>query len=147
MKKIQDVIRHLPIPYEKLKIQKCLKMLIKGLPIRYQNNISYYYLKRKTFYIAIKHPALAFELYQKVSEIRVMLKLIQKKTGKCQSIEIEKIKTFIAEENRDNSKKENSTFLSFKQQAKGDFENRAKNKSVYEKFEEIRKIVKKGREK
>ena len=141
MKNIKEILNHLPVPYDKIKIQKCLKLLTQGLPIHYKNNILYMYLKGETLYFVTKHQAINFELYQKLNDIKMMLRLIQNKMDRCHSIKISNIKAFTTYAKKTTPKKiDNLKF--YKKQLKGDFKNLAKNKKIYEAFEEIREIIK-----
>jgi len=142
MKNIKTILKHLKLPYnDKIKTQRCLKLLIKGLPIHIVNNINYMYLKGETLYFTTKHQAINFELYQKLSDIKTMLRFIQNKMNKCNSIKISNIKTFTTYTKKQTPKKQ--TNLKFYiQKSNGNFKNLAKNKKIYETFEEIRKIVK-----
>jgi len=142
MKNIKDILKHLPIPYDKIKIQKCLKLLINGLPIHYKNNILYMYLKGETLYFVTKHQAINFELYQKLSDIKLMLTLIQKKTGKCKSIKISNIKAFTTYTKKEKTSILHTDIKFYLKIKKGNFINKANNKYVYKRFEEIRKIIK-----
>ncbi len=141
MKNIKEILNHLPVPYDKIKIQKCLKLLIKGLPIHYKNNILYMYLKGETLYFVTKHQAINFELYQKLSDIKMMLRLIQNKMNRCKSIKISNIKTFTTYTKKETPKKQPDLKFYLKKR-EGNFTNKAKNKKIYETFEEIRKILK-----
>jgi hypothetical protein len=143
MKNIKEILKHLPLPYDKIKTQKCLKLLIKGLPIHYQNNILYMYLKGETLYFVTKHQAINFELYQKLNDIKTMLRFIQNKTNKCKSISISNIKAYTTYIKKQSTPtKIDSTIKFYIKEKNGDFENKAKNKKIYEAFEEIRKIIK-----
>jgi len=143
MKNIKEILKHLPLPYDKIKTQKCLKLLIQGLPVQYKNNILYMYLKGETLYFVTKHQAINFELYQKLNDIKTMLRFIQNKTNKCLSIKISNIKAFTTYTKKQPTYKPLSTDLKFYIKEKnGDFKNLAKNKKIYEVFEEIREIIK-----
>ena len=143
MKNIKTILKHLHLPYDdKIKIQRCLKLITKGLPIHITNNIQYMYLKGSTLYFVTKHQAINFELYQKLNDIKSMLRFIQNKMGKCNSVKIETIKTFtryVKKEAVPTKIYEDVKF--YIQNPKGDFKNLAKNKKIYNTFEEIRKII------
>jgi len=143
MKNIKEILKHLPLPYDKIKIQKCLKLLINGLPIHYKNNILYMYLKGETLYFVTKHQAINFELYQKLSDIRLMLTLIQKKTGKCKSIKISNLKAFSTYTKKQTTTNKNNDIKFYLKIKNSEFKNKAKNKKVYDKFEEIRSFLSK----
>ena len=131
----------MPIPYDKIKVQRCLKMLIQGLPQHHKNNILYMYLKNETLYFATKHQAINFELYQKLSDIKLMLNLIQKKMNRCKTIKVSNIKAFTSY-----TKKQkiniNHNIKFYLKNPKGDFKNLAKNEKIHQAFEEIRNIIK-----
>jgi hypothetical protein len=141
MKNINEILKHLPIPYEKIKIHKCLKAITKGLPSKYNKYILYIYLKGETIYFVTTHQAINFELYQKLGDIKMMLKLIQLKMNRCKSIKINSLKAYTSY-----TKKSTQIItpnkLEFYKKPTGDFENLAKNKNIYKRFEKIRKIIK-----
>jgi hypothetical protein len=141
MKNIKEILNHLPIPYDKIKIQKCLKTITKTLPERYHKYILYIYLKGETIYFVTKHQAINFELYQKLNDIKMMLALIQKKMNRCNSIKISSLKAYTSYTKIEKPKKIDHN-LKFYKQLDGDFKNLAKNKKIYKKFEEIREIIK-----
>lgn len=142
MKNIKEILNHLPVPYNnKIKIQRCLKILISTLPKTQQKYILYTYLKGETLYIVTKHQAINFELYQKLSDIKTALSLIQKNLKKCNSIKISSLKAYTTytKPRKTIQKIENFTL---RKELKGNFENLAKNKKIYKVFEEIREIIK-----
>ncbi len=142
MKNIKEILNHLPVPYnDKIKVQRCLKKLISTLPPRYHKYILYTYLKGETMYIVTKHQAINFELYQKLSDIKTALSLIQKNLKKCNSIKISSLKAYTTytKPQKTIQKIENFTL---RKELKGNFENLAKNKKIHKAFEEIRKIIK-----
>jgi hypothetical protein len=143
MKNIKEILNHLPIPYDKIKIQKCLQTITKGLPQRYQKYILYMYLKGETLYFVTKHQAINFELYQKLNDIKSMLRLIQTKMNRCKSINISSIKAYTSYTKKETPKKIDN--IKFYIQAKGDFKNLAKNEKIHKAFEEIREIIKNKR--
>jgi len=141
MKNIKEILKHTPLPYDKIKIQRCLKLVTKGLPIHLKNSISYMYLKGETLYFATKHPAINFELYQKLSDIKMMLRAIQLKK-RCLSVKITNIKAYSTYKKEKKPQKIIPDIKFYIQKPKGNFENRAKNPKIAQKFEEIREIIK-----
>jgi hypothetical protein len=141
MKNVKEILKHTPLPYNKIKIQRCLKLVTSCLPIHLKNSISYMYLKNETLYFATKHPAINFELYQKLTDIKMMLKAIQLKK-RCLSIKITNIKAYTLHTKEKPLSKIPDNIKFYIKEIKGDFENKAKNKKIYQKFEEIREIIK-----
>jgi hypothetical protein len=143
MKNIKEILNHLELPYnDKIKMQKCLKLLTQGLPIHYKNNILYMYLKGETLYFVTKHQAINFELYQKLNDIKLMLRLIQTKMNRCKSVKISNIKAYTTYTKKNTQPTINSNTKFYLKKPKGDFENLATNKKIYKAFEEIREIIK-----
>ena len=143
MKDIKNILKHLELPYnDKIKMQKCLKLLTKGLPSIYTNNILYMYLKGETLYFVTKHQAINFELYQKLSDIKLMLKLIQNKMNRCKSIKISNIKAYTTYVKKQTPINIDTNLKFYMKHPKGNFKNLAKNKKIYKTFEEIREIIK-----
>jgi len=143
MKNIKEILSHLELPYnDKIKMQKCLKLLTKGLPSVYTNNILYMYLKGETLYFVTKHQAINFELYQKLNDIKLMLRLIQNKMNRCKSVKISNIKAYTTYVKKTSKPKIDPNLKFYLKKPKGNFKNLAKNKQIYEAFEEIREIIK-----
>jgi hypothetical protein len=143
MKNIKEILNHLPFPYDKIKMQRCLKLLISGLPIHIKKNIVYLSLQGETLICATKHPTITFELYQKLGNIKMMLKAIQSR-NRCKSVKISHIQPFTIKYTKKNLTTiyKDSDEKYYIKHRDGSFENRAKNGKVYKKFEEIRKIIK-----
>jgi len=143
MKNIKTILKHLQLPYDdKIKMQRCLKLLTKGLPSHLINNINYMYLKNDTLYFVTKHQAINFELYQKLNDIKTMLRFIQNKMKKCTSVKIENIKAYTQYVKKKPQIQTYNDIKFYIQKPNGDFKNLAKNKKIYEAFEEIREIIK-----
>ncbi len=145
MKNIKEILKHLPIPCEKLNEQKCLKQIINSLPVVYKNNIKYSYIKGSTIYFVTKHQAINLELYQKLNDIKLILKIFHSKK-QCLNIKIDSIKAW--SDNRSYQKKElspcllsNEYYKYYIKEKKGNFINKAKNPIIKEKFEKIRQII------
>jgi len=141
MKNIKEILKHTPLPYDKIKIQRCLKLVTSGLPVHLKNSISYMYLKGETLHFVTKHPAINFELYQKLADIKMMLRAIQKK-NRCLSVKITNIKAYSNFAKKQKPQKIQNDLKFYIQKPNGNFKNRAKNKKIFEKFEEIREIIK-----
>jgi hypothetical protein len=141
MKNIKDILKHTPLPYDKIKMQRCFKLVTSGLPIHLKNNISFIYLKGETLHFVTKHPAINFELYQKLADIKMMLRAIQLKK-RCLSIRITNIKAYTTYKKEKKLTKIPNDIKFYIQRPTTNFENRAKNKKIKEKFEEIREIIK-----
>jgi hypothetical protein len=141
MKNIKDILKHTPLPYDKIKMQRCFKLVTSGLPIHLKNNISFIYLKGETLHFVTKHPAINFELYQKLADIKMILRAIQLKK-RCLSIRITNIKAYTIYKKEKTPTKIPNDIKFYIQKPTTNFENRAKNKKIKEKFEEIREIIK-----
>jgi len=140
MKNIKEILKHTPLPSDKIKIQRCLKIITSCLPIHLKNNISYTYLKGETLHFVTKHPAINFELYQNLSNIKMMLNAIHKK-NRCLSIKVTNIKAY-SKYTKQEAPKKNDIMKFYIKPLNGDFENKAKNPKVAKIFEEIREIIK-----
>jgi len=141
MKNIKDILKHTPLPYDKIKMQRCLKLITSSLPIHIKNNTSFMYLKGETLHFVTKHPAINFELYQKLANIKMILRAIHLKKG-CLSVKITNIKAYSKIVKKQKSQKLQNDLKFYIKKNNGNFENRAKNKKVATSFEEIREIIK-----
>ena len=141
MKNIKEILNHLPVPYnDKIKIQRCLRSLISVLPNTHKKYILYTYLKGETLHIVTKHQGINTELYQKLSDIKSALYFIRKNFNKCHTIKISSLNIFTTYVKKQKTPKK--VEFTLHKELKGDFKNLAKNKKVYEAFEEIREIIK-----
>ena len=141
MKNIKEILKHTPLPYDKIKTQRSLKIITSNIPIHINNKIYLMYLKGETLHFATKHPAINFELYQKLADIKMILKAIQSKK-RCLSIKITNIKAYTTYKKEKIPSKTPTNIKFYIQKLNGNFENKAKNKKIIQKFEEIREIIK-----
>lgn len=135
MKKINDIFLHLKAnpQFRRLSTSSLLKNLIELLPIRLKRGIKFVYIKRQTLYFVLTHPVFKIEFEYNKADIKSLLK-------KAKIANVEDINFFVS--NKIEKKKvEKKIEIKYKERSYGIFENIAKNKEVYKKFEEIRKII------
>jgi hypothetical protein len=140
MKKANEIISHLLSPYsDKLAKERCLKKIISLLPPKYNKYITSFQLKGEILFINVSHPAIRQELFYNKNLIFSIIKTMHS-ADLCTTITPKKIVTnykYI-------SKPKLSNVYKFYIKPAGNFEIKAKKKEIKEKFEEIKKLLKRN---
>jgi len=138
MKKAKHIINHILSPYsDKLDQQRCLKKIISLLPPKYNKYITSYQLKGEILFINVSHQAVKQELYYNKNLIFYIRKTMHN-AGMCKDINPKKVVTNY----KYSPKPKPPTVYKFYIKPAGNFEIKAKKKEINEKFEEIRKLLK-----
>jgi hypothetical protein len=98
MKKVHAVLDHLlaqPV-YAKLRQQECFRLLKKALPAPLQRGILFIYVKNRTLFFALKHPAFKMEFDYKLSMIKSLLSTLPPLKEACGGYEIREVKAFVS---------------------------------------------------
>jgi len=96
-------------------------------------------MKETTLFIITTHQGINRELFFKLDMIKSLLKLIQTKKEICLDIKIETLRTFT--DNSPIKQPNHSKIIKFYIKNVKDFENKAKNPIIKQKFEEIKEIL------
>ncbi len=142
MKKVDTVLTHLlsqPV-YAVLKQQKCFRLIKKALPATLQRGVLFIYVKNKTLFFALKHPAYKMEFDYKLSIIKNLLTTLPPIQEACSEYEIQHVKTFVSKFAA-KPKEAKDTVPYFKERASGDFEIKCKNKALGKEFEALKKTI------
>lgn len=119
---------------------RCLNLLISLLPPIYHKYINFSYLKGNTLFIVTTHQGINRELLFKLKMVQSILDIIQTQKKICLDIKIEKLVTFT--DNAPIKRPTTSKIIKFYIKNVKDFENKATNPTIKEKFEEIKEILK-----
>jgi hypothetical protein len=138
MKTAKEILTHLLKPFEnKLNQKRCLKKIISLIPRNYNKYIISYTLKGDTLYINVSHPAMRQEIFYNKHIIFSIIKTFHK-ANQCLDVNPKKIVTFYKYIPPTKPPKE----IKFYIKEAGDFEIKAKNENIKNKFKEIKNILK-----
>lgn len=120
---------------EKLRTYRSMLKLKLVLPQRLRDSVMFTYIKNKTLFFVLNHPAYVMEFNYNLSMIKGLLKSL-----KLEGLEgVEDIKCFVSNKiNRDSKESEDN---SYSEHSKGEFENHLKDEKLREKVEEIRGVI------
>jgi hypothetical protein len=140
MKKANEIINHILSPYsDKLSTQRCLKKIISLLPVKYNKYITSVQLKGEILFINVSHQAIKQELFYNKNLIFSIIKTMHR-AEMCKEINPKKIVTNY----KYYPKPKPLPVYKFYIKPAGDFEIKAKKKELREKFEEIKKLLKRN---
>ena len=140
MKKASDIISHLldsPC-FSEISLRKNIQAFVYCLPFSLRRGIAFFYVKENVLFFALNHPAFLQEFNYKMPTIKSALKQYQQL--KSELLEIAGIKAFVAK-TLTLKPPVNLSESFYGELACGDFENLAKDKEIFEKFEKIREII------
>lgn len=149
MKKSSEILSHIfnaPC-YQKYNEISQVRHFIRLLSPSLKGGIAFGYIQNEILFLAFKHPAFKQEFYHKISLVKQLLKTYQNETS--QLLKVRDIKCFVTynayHQERDKLQ-ENQAIQCYGEIAHGDFINYAKDKKIYQIFENIREIILKNQE-
>ena len=140
MKKASDIISHLldsPC-FSEISLRKNIQAFVYCLPFSLRRGIAFFYVKENVLFFALNHPAFLQEFNYKMPTIKSALKQYQQLKNAL--LEVADIKAFVAK-TPPLKLDLNPSESFYGELAYGDFENLAKDKEIFEKFEKIREII------
>lgn len=143
MKKIDAVLTHLisqPI-YAKLRQQECFRLIKKALPPSLQRGILFIFVKNRTLFFALKHPAFKMEFDYKLSSIKNLLSTLPPLKEACKAHEIKDIKAFVSKFAPEVKTMHRSSIPRYKERAQGTFDILAKDDTMHNRFKEIQETI------
>ncbi len=142
MKTAREIISHISNKPQNSQIIKtaCIDKLISILPKHLANAVMFTYIKNKTLFFVLNHPGLKMEFNYKHNLIKSLLKKIKDIDLKCQTIEVDEIKSFVS--NKIPTKKTAEKVLTYQERSTGEFENLATSDELKELFEKIKETIK-----
>jgi hypothetical protein len=136
MKKINEILSHIKNcpEFRKINTHETIQRFIEILPLKLKKGIKFAYVKRQILYFVLTHPVYKMEFEYNKSLINTLLK-------KSHIANIDDIKFFVTNviEKKEISKEEKEYY---NERSFGIFENNITDKKLYEKVEQIRKIIK-----
>lgn len=98
MKSSQKIIAHITKkPYfHKIGEKRCFAKLVSLLPPQLQKAVLFTYVKNRTLFFVLNHPALKMEFNYKMTLIKSLLKKIKDIDENCQNIDVSDIKVFVS---------------------------------------------------
>jgi len=142
MKKVNAVLDHLldhPL-YAKLREQECFRLIRRALPAPLQRGVLFMYVKNRTLFFAVKHPAFKMEFDYKLPFIKNLLTTLPPLREACGGHEIRQVKAFVS---RFSAAPEppKTTEPRYRERAHPDFAVRADDEAIRDAFEAIRRTV------
>ncbi len=131
--------------YAKLRQQTCFSLIKKALPATLQRGILFMYVKNRTLFFAVKHPAFKMEFDYKLSLIKKLLSSMPPLQEACGVHRIEQVKVFVSKFSTQ-PEPESSSEPRYTERAHPDFAVRTDNERLTSVFEAIRESVAKNRE-
>ena len=120
--------------------QKCFDLLKKSLPATLQKGILFIYVKNRTLFFALKHPAYKMEFDYKLSLIKNLLTTLPPLKEACGCYKIERLKAFVskfAPKKRESAQ----SVPRYKERSSGEFEIECKNERVKEEFIKLKETI------
>ena len=141
--KIITHIKNQPI-YSKLNSVKCYEKIKALLPPRFQNGISFMYIKNDILFFALNHPALKMEFNYNLNLIKEALKEFKKSSRECEEINFKDVIVFVTNkiENSDITEEKEESMIFYKERSSGTFDIKTDNEKLQKIFKEIQKVIK-----
>jgi hypothetical protein len=147
MKKASEIVSHIinQPQFRYLKKHECFKRYISLLPAKWQNAVAFMYIKDNTMFIATNHPAFKMELNYNKDLLTSILMQLKKYSKDCNSLEANSIIIFDSKYHSIEKKTSKvDTHPCYHESAKGLFEINTQEPKLKEKFENIKKSIKKN---
>lgn len=142
MKKASEMLNHLKInpTFKKIHTQSTLDKVVSFLPPNLKDGIDFYYIKNKTLFFVLIHQGYKFE-FKNENNINLIKSLLNQASLSSQ---IDDVKYFVT--NKPKIKKAENlnkiTFPKYERKSWAIFDNKAKDLNIYQKFEQIRALIK-----
>jgi len=138
MKNANEILTHLKYypEFKKINTNIIIERFISALPLKLKKGIKFGYIKNQTLFFVLTHPVYKMEFEYNKSLIKSLLKT-------ANIANVNDINFFVTNviENKIEKKEEENYY---KERAYGIFENFCEDINLHNKFEEIRKIIKKS---
>jgi len=140
MENISEILNHIKInpTFKKVNTQSMLDKLVGVLPPHLKDGIDFYYTKNKMLFFVLTH-----QLYK--NEFKNNKELIKSLLKQLNLDYINDIEYFVTNKPKIIKKEvlKPMTIVPYERKSYAIFDNNAKNKKIYDKFEEIRDLIKK----
>lgn len=142
MKKVETVLEHLisqPI-YFRLRQQNCFKLIKSALPANLQRGVLFIFVKEKTLFFALKHPAFKMEFDYKLSLIKNLLTTLPPLKEACREHEIDRVKAFVSKFAPAREPNEDCV-PRYRERSNGEFAVKCENERLKEEFEALKETI------
>jgi len=138
MKKLNEILSHLKNnpEFRKINTSSTVEKFVDVLPLKLKKGVKFGYIKGQTLYFVLTHPVYKMEFEYNKADIKSLLK-------NANFENVNEIAFFVTNKIERKSKKTLEEPLC-EERSKGVFINKAKNQTLYKKFEDIRNIIKKS---
>ncbi|MBU3013715.1 DUF721 domain-containing protein [Poseidonibacter lekithochrous] len=138
MKKLNEILSHLKNnpEFRKINTSSTVEKFVDVLPLKLKKGVKFGYIKGQTLYFVLTHPVYKMEFEYNKADIKSLLKNANFKN-------VNEIAFFVTNKIERKSKKTIEEPL-YEERSNGVFINKAKNQTLYKKFEDIRNIIKKS---
>jgi len=136
MKKLNEILSHLKNnpEFRKINTSAIIEKFIEVLPLKLKKGVKFGYIKGQTLYFVLTHPVYKMEFEYNKADIKSLLK-------NANFDNVNEIAFFVTNKIERKNKEIKKEAL-FKERSNGRFINRAKDETIYKKFESIRNIIK-----
>lgn len=144
MKDAKSIISHLVKHPSMKKYEQmlCFERLLGLLPKSFTSMIKFIYIKNETLFFVLNHPSAKMEFNYKQSLIKSLLSQIIIHCPQCECLHVKDIKCFITNQKEDSASSTNSSDITYKERACGEFENHCDDQKLKTLFENIKEIIK-----
>ncbi len=109
-----------------------------------QKHILFIYTKNDIMFFVLNHPGMKMEFNYKASLLKSLIKKLSTLDKNCEHLKnIKEVKNFVSDRETTSSSSL-TTITSYKERAKGEFINLAKDEDIKKIIEEIREVIKKN---
>jgi len=138
MKKLNEILSHLKNnpEFRKINTSSTVEKFVDVLPLKLKKGVKFGYIKGQTLYFVLTHPVYKMEFEYNKADIKSLLK-------NANFENVNEIAFFVTNKIERKSKKTIEEPL-YEERSNGVFINKAKNQTLYKKFEDIRNIIKKS---
>ncbi len=140
MQKISEVLKHIKLnpTFKKVNTQSMLDKLVDILPLHLKDGIDFYYTKNNILFFVLTHQLYKNEFKNSKELIKTLLKHLKIE-------DIIDVEYFVTNKPKIVTKEviKPIEIIPYKRRSYAIFDNNAKNKKIYDKFEDIRELIKK----
>ena len=135
MKKLNEILSHLKNnpEFRKINTSSTIEKFIDVLPLKLKKGVKFGYIKGQTLYFVLTHPVYKMEFEYNKADIKSLLK-------NANFDNVNEIAFFVTNKIERKTKKNINEPL-YKERSNGVFINKAKDQTLYKKFESIRNII------
>ncbi|NPA30328.1 MAG: hypothetical protein GXO33_09105 [Epsilonproteobacteria bacterium] len=146
MKNAESILDHLlaqPI-YSRLRQNRCYRLIKKALPAPLQKGVMFIFVKEKTLFFALRHPAVKMEFDYKLPTIKSLLTSLPPVEEACAELKFERIRTFVSRY-APKPRPARDTIPRYKEHARPDFSLTVKDEALRREFEAIKALIARNR--